>query len=110
MPGSAGITTCRRGPTTPSRCRRAPSTSSSTSTAKSSAPAAARPFVRCERGSDAMTPTFDALQIGSRIDGPSFGVSRESIQLFCDASLDYNPLHLDDCYMAHDFGKTNFGG
>jgi acyl dehydratase len=23
-------------------------------------------------------------------------VSRESIRLFCDASLDYNPLHLDD--------------
>ena len=37
-------------------------------------------------------------------------VSRESIRLFCDASLDYNPLHLDDNYMKGDFGKTNFGG
>jgi acyl dehydratase len=24
--------------------------------------------------------------------------SRRSIRLFCDASLDYNPLHLDDDY------------
>ena len=38
------------------------------------------------------------------------GVSRESIRLFCDASLDYNPLHLDDDYMKGNFGKTNFGG
>ena len=37
-------------------------------------------------------------------------MSRESIRLFCDASLDYNPLHLDDEYMKGDFGKTNFGG
>ena len=35
---------------------------------------------------------------------------RESIRLFCDASLDYNPLHLDDDYMKGNFGKTNFGG
>ena len=33
-----------------------------------------------------------------------------SIRLFCDASLDYNPLHLDDDYMKGNFGKTNFGG
>jgi acyl dehydratase len=44
------------------------------------------------------------------IDGPSFAVSRASIRLFCDASLDYNPLHLDDDYMKGDFGRTNFGG
>jgi acyl dehydratase len=40
------------------------------------------------------------------IDGPSFAVSRASIRLFCDASLDYNPLHLDDDYMKGDFGRT----
>jgi len=34
----------------------------------------------------------------------------KSIRLFCDASLDYNPLHLDDDYMKGNFGKTNFGG
>jgi acyl dehydratase len=57
-----------------------------------------------------MTVTFDALNAGYNIDGPSFAVSRESIRLFCDASLDYNPLHLDDDYMKGNFGKTNFGG
>ena len=57
-----------------------------------------------------MTVTFDTLDIGDVIDGPRFAVSRESIRLFCDASLDYNPLHLDDDYMKGSFGKTNFGG
>ena len=57
-----------------------------------------------------MTTTFETLSVGDSIDGPKFSVSRESIRLFCDASLDYNPLHLDDDYMKGDFGKTNFGG
>lgn len=57
-----------------------------------------------------MTDTFESLQVGDTIDGPAFAVSRESIRLFCDASLDYNPLHLDDDYMKGNFGKTNFGG
>jgi 3-hydroxybutyryl-CoA dehydratase len=57
-----------------------------------------------------MTTTFDGLAAGERIDGPKFVVSRESIRLFCDGSLDYNPLHLDDDYMKNSFGKTNFGG
>ena len=43
-----------------------------------------------------MTTTFETLNAGDTIDGPQFAVSRESIRLFCDASLDYNPLHLDD--------------
>src|ERR1700755_460123 len=57
-----------------------------------------------------MTTSFDSLNDGDSIDGSTFAVSRESIRLFCDASLDYNPLHLDDEYMKGDFGKTNFGG
>src|SRR6266436_812432 len=57
-----------------------------------------------------MTTTFEKLEAGDSIDGPKFDVSRESIRLFCDASLDYNPLHLDDDYMKGNFGKTNFGG
>jgi 3-hydroxybutyryl-CoA dehydratase len=57
-----------------------------------------------------MTISFDALTAGDVIDGSSFAVTRESIRLFCDASLDYNPLHLDDDYMKGNFGKTNFGG
>ena len=54
--------------------------------------------------------TYDALAPGQKIEGPKFAVSRESIRLFCDGSLDYNPLHLDDDYMKNSFGKTNFGG
>ena len=57
-----------------------------------------------------MTTTFENLKAGDVIDGPAFEVSRESIRLFCDASLDYNPLHLDDEYMKGSFGKTHFGG
>jgi len=57
-----------------------------------------------------VTTTFESLKAGETITGPRFEVSRESIRLFCDASLDYNPLHLDDEYMKGDFGKTNFGG
>ena len=54
--------------------------------------------------------SYETIDVGARIDGPSFAVSRESIRLFCDGSLDYNPLHLDDDYMKNSFGKTNFGG
>ena len=54
--------------------------------------------------------SFEGLQTGDIIDGPKFPVSRESIRLFCDASLYYNPLHLDDDYMKGNFGKTRFGG
>lgn len=57
-----------------------------------------------------MTVMFENLNTGDLIEGPAFNVSRESIRLFCDASLDYNPLHLDDNYMKGNFGKTNFGG
>jgi len=53
---------------------------------------------------------YEDLSPGYRIEGPAFAVSRESIRKFCDASLDYNPLHLDDNYMGGNFGKTNFGG
>jgi acyl dehydratase len=57
-----------------------------------------------------MPADYDQLEPGTRIKGPSFPVSRESIRLFCDGSLDYNPLHLDDDYMQGSFGKTQFGG
>ena len=57
-----------------------------------------------------MQPSFESLSPGDTIEGLTFAVSRESIRLFCDASLDYNPLHLDDDYMQGDFGRTNFGG
>jgi acyl dehydratase len=56
-----------------------------------------------------MAETFEALTQGDVIEGPSFAVSRESIRLFCEGSLDFNPLHLDDDYMKGSFGKNNFG-
>jgi 3-hydroxybutyryl-CoA dehydratase len=57
-----------------------------------------------------MSATFENLAPGHRIEGPAFAVSRETIRAFCDASLDYNPLHLDDDYMRGQFGKTQFDG
>ena len=57
-----------------------------------------------------MTQAFDSLAIGQKIEGAPFSPTRESIRAFCEASLDYNPLHLDDNYMQGDFGRTNFGG
>ena len=39
-----------------------------------------------------MTTTFDNLSTGDSITGPSFAVSRESIRLFCDGSLDYKQV------------------
>ena len=47
---------------------------------------------------------------GQTIQGTSFSPTRETIWAFCEASLDYNPLHWDDDYMQSSFGKTNFGG
>ena len=57
-----------------------------------------------------MRATFESLVPGDRIEGTAFAVSRESIRDFCEASLDYNPLHLDDDYMRGRFGKTQFDG
>ena len=57
-----------------------------------------------------MTPTTELPRAGDEIEGAPFSPTRESIREFCDASLDYNPLHLDDDYMKGSFGKTNFGG
>jgi acyl dehydratase len=57
-----------------------------------------------------MTRAFDEIQLGQQLEGFQFAVTRETIRAFCDASLDYNPLHLDDKYMEGNFGKTDFGG
>ncbi|MBK5961497.1 phosphate acetyltransferase [Rhodoplanes elegans] len=54
--------------------------------------------------------SFETLAIGDTITGSPFHPTRETIRDFCDASLDYNPLHWDDEYMKGSFGKTQFGG
>lgn len=57
-----------------------------------------------------MNPTFEKLEIGAALSGQPFTPTRETIKGFCEASLDHNPLHLDDNYMQGGFGKTQFGG
>jgi len=56
-----------------------------------------------------MEQKFD-IKEGLQFEGSSFSPTRETIWEFCEASLDYNPLHWDDKYMESNFGKTNFGG
>jgi acyl dehydratase len=57
-----------------------------------------------------MTQTFETIDIGHAIAGQPWSPTRETIREFCEASLDYNPLHWDDNYMKGSFGKTSFGG
>ena len=57
-----------------------------------------------------MSNAYDTIEIGAAIPGQPFAVTRQTIRDFCDGSLDYNPLHLDDDYMKGSFGKTQFGG
>jgi 3-hydroxybutyryl-CoA dehydratase len=57
-----------------------------------------------------MNEAYEAIEIGATIEGTPFAVTRQTIRDFCDGSLDYNPLHLDDDYMKGSFGKTQFGG
>lgn len=53
---------------------------------------------------------FAAINEGDSFQGEPFKPTRETIKRFAEASLDFNPLHFDDNYMANNFGKTNFGG
>lgn len=53
---------------------------------------------------------FPEVRLGMKIQGEPFSPTRETIREFCEASLDFNPLHLDDDYMKGSFGKTQFGG
>jgi len=57
-----------------------------------------------------MNNAFDTIKTGMSIQGTPFSPTRESIRKFCEASLDFNPLHLDDEYTKGSFGKTRFGG
>ena len=56
------------------------------------------------------TANTTAFATGRTITGTPFSPTRETIRAFCEASLDFNPLHLDDEYMKGSFGKTSFGG
>jgi 3-hydroxybutyryl-CoA dehydratase len=58
----------------------------------------------------AQLSSFESIEVGIVIPGPKFTASKETIREFCDASLDYNPLHLDETFMQGNFGKTQFQG
>jgi len=53
-----------------------------------------------------MSNALEKCHIGDKIQGTPFYPTRESIREFCEASLDFNPLHLDDNYMQTQFGKN----
>ena len=55
-----------------------------------------------------MSDVYDSIEPDMKIEGTPFSPTRESIREFCEASLDFNPLHLDDEYMTGGFGKTRF--
>lgn len=57
-----------------------------------------------------MQSKYKSVLVGEEFSGPEFSPTRQTIKDFCDASLDHNPLHLDDQYMEGSFGKTQFGG
>lgn len=57
-----------------------------------------------------MSNALEKCHIGDKIQGTPFYPTRESIREFCEASLDFNPLHLDDNFMQTQFGKTKFDG
>jgi len=52
---------------------------------------------------------FEEMGIGQVIDGRPMEITRETIREFAEASLDFNPLHLDSEFMSkQEFGKTKF--
>lgn len=58
-----------------------------------------------------MTQTFESLEVSQPIQGKAFSPTKETIRDFCEASLDHNPLHLDDKYVADNFAsKSEFDG
>ena len=57
-----------------------------------------------------MSPQAAAIDVGSEFPSVSAVVSRELISAYAAASYDFNPLHLDEDWMAEaEFGRTRFG-
>lgn len=51
-----------------------------------------------------------AIEVGYEFPSVSSVVSREMISAYAAASYDFNPLHLDERWMAEtEFGRTRFG-
>ena len=54
---------------------------------------------------------YDNLAIAEVITGDAFAPTHATIREFCEASLDHNPLHLDDKYVHDNFAsKSEFDG
>ena len=57
-----------------------------------------------------MSPQAVAIEVGYEFPSVSVVVSREMISAYAAASYDFNPLHLDEGWMAQaEFGPTRFG-
>jgi acyl dehydratase len=57
-----------------------------------------------------MSPQAAAIEVGYEFPSVEVVVSREMISAYAAASYDFNPLHLDEDWMAEaDFGRTRFG-
>ena len=57
-----------------------------------------------------VSPEAAAIEVGYEFPSVISVVSREMIRAYAVASYDFNPLHLDEGWMAEaDFGRTRFG-
>jgi acyl dehydratase len=57
-----------------------------------------------------VSPQAVAIEVGYEFPPVSVVVSREMISAYAAASYDFNPLHLDEDWMAEaEFGSTRFG-
>lgn len=54
-----------------------------------------------------MSDAYDTLNLNDTFEGDAFSPTRETIKEFCDASLDHNPLHLDDRYVHDNFASSS---
>lgn len=58
-----------------------------------------------------MNKVFKDIEINTQINGDPVFIEKELPRKFAEASLDFNPLHLDEEWMDEtSFGKTEFGG
>jgi len=58
-----------------------------------------------------MNQVYEKLEINTQIKGTPVIITKELPKDFAEASLDYNPLHLDEKWIEKEsFGKTKFKG
>ena len=58
-----------------------------------------------------MKDPYENIEVGDVINGSDMKIDQDKIAEFAEATLDYNPLHLDEKFMeSTSFGKTKYGG